>query len=211
MLNKKGSNNLIELELFIFYMPRKYKSRRTYARRYRKKWTAYNTEITIPAPGGTLTNGYVLENAVPCIYGASNSLGNNAAPADPVSAINYYICRPRFKGVIQAPVSVGVSYVIYLCYIPNAATVDNGTNPIQVANMRASYFYLHPEYVLAWTRLDYIANSGDTGEISLFTRVKKRINPGDRICLVALARNDSNAAAQLSPVQGTFSCYLRTN
>lgn len=192
-------------------MPRKYKSKRTYFRRYKKKWTPYNTEITIPSPAGQLASNYCLENGVPCIYGASNSLGNYAAPSDAISAINYYICRPRFKGVIQSPVAVGVSYIIYLCYVPNAATIDNGANPVALANLRSTYFYLHPEYVLAWTRLDYIANSGDTGEVSLYTRINKRISPGDRLYLVALARNDSNAAATVYPVQGTFSCYLRTN
>lgn len=192
-------------------MPRKYKSRRTYPRRYRKKWTSYNTEITIPSPNANLTTGYVLEHAVPCVYGASNSIGTNAAPSDAISAINYYVCRARFKGVIQSPVSAGVSYIVYLCFVPNAAIIDDGSNPQQQTNMRATYFYLHPEYVIAWTRLDYIANTGDSGEINLYSRIKKRISPGDRICLVALARNDSGGNATIYPVQGTFSCYLRTN
>lgn len=192
-------------------MPRRYKSKRTYARRYRKKWTPYNTEITIPSPANPLPNNQAVEHGVPTIYGASNSLGNYAAPSDAISAINYYVCRPRFKGVIQAPIAAGVSYIVYLCYVPNAATIDDGTNFIQVANLRQCYFYLHPEYVLAWTRLDYIANTGDTGEVSLYTRIKKRISPGDRLCLVCLARNDSGNNAAVYPVQGTFSCYLRTN
>lgn len=88
-------------------MPRRYKSKRTYVRRYKKKWTPYNTEITISAPGQTLNTAYALEHGVPCIYGASNSLGTNAAPSDAISAINYYVCRPRFKGVIQSPVTAG--------------------------------------------------------------------------------------------------------
>lgn len=191
-------------------MPRRYKSKRTYVRRYKKKWTPYNTEITIPQIAA-LASGNVVESAVPCIYGASNSLGVYAAPSDAISAINYYVCRPRFKGVIQAPVVAGVSYIIYLCYVPNAAAIDNGQNQLVVANLRQCYFYLHPEYVLAWTRVDYIANTGDTGEVSLYTRIKKRISPGDRLCLVCLARNDTNGNVVIYPVQGTFSCYLRTN
>lgn len=192
-------------------MPRRYKSKRTYVRRYKKKWTPYNTEITVPQVGA-LAAQKVVETGVPCIYGASNSLGNYAAPSDAISAINYYVCRPRFKGVIQAPVAAGISYIVYLCYVPNAATIDNGQNQLDVANLRQCYFYLHPEYVLAWTRLDYIANTGDTGEVSLYTRIKKRISPGDRLCLVCLARNDTNAGnAVVYAVQGTFSCYLRTN
>lgn len=192
-------------------MPRKYKSKRTYYRRYKKKWTSYNTEVTVPSPAAQLPADNVNEHGVPCIYGASNSLGNYAAPTDAISAINYYVCRPRFKGVVQAPAAAGISYVIYLCYVPNAAVMGDGTVNQQVANLRASYFYLHPEYVLAWTRIDYIANTGDTGEINLYTRIKKRISPGDRLCLTVMTRNDTNGAVAISPVQGTFSCYLRTN
>ena len=110
-------------------MPKRYKSKRTYFRRYKKKWTPYNTEITIPSPAAQLGSNYALEHAVPCIYGASNSLGNYAAPSDAISAINYYICRVRFKGVIQAAgtdhiilkdVASETRYLlltIYLCYI----------------------------------------------------------------------------------------------
>lgn len=194
-------------------MPRKYRSKRTYPRRYKKRWTAYNTEVTVSAPSTQLTGGYFLENAVPCIYGASNSLTTNATPSDAISAINYYVCRPRFKGIIQVPLSAtnNMNYIVYLCYVPNAAAIDNGQNPQQVDNLRASYFYLHPEYVLAWTRLDYVTSTGDTGEVNLYTRIKKRISPGDRLCLVVLARNNSGSAVALSNIQGTFSCYLRTN
>lgn len=193
-------------------MARKYRSKRTYYRRYaRKKWTPYNSEVTITAPSSQLTNGYVLESAAPCIYGSSNSLGNFASASDALSAINYYVCRVRFKGVLSNVNVVGLNYIVYLCYVPNAASIDNGQNPIQSANLRQAYFYLHPEYVLAWTRLDYITSTGDTGEIRLYSRIKKRISPGDRLCLVLLSRNDSSGAATVSNLQGTFSCYLRTN
>lgn len=188
--------------------------KRTYKRRryYRKKkWTPYTSEVTVAAPGQQLNNAYALENAANCIYGASNSLGNYAAASDALSAINYYVCRARFKGVLQGQLAAGVNYIVYLCYIPNAVNVDNGANPIQETNLRQAYFYLHPEYVLAWTRLDYVANTGDSGEVSLYSRIKKRVSPGDRLAVVVLARNASGVAANLVNVQGTFSCYLRTN
>lgn len=185
-----------------------YRKRRYYRK---KKWTPYNSEVTVSAPQQTLNTAYALENATNCIYGASNSLGNYAAADTALSAINYYVCRARFKGVLKAPLAAGVNYILYLCYIPNAVAVDNGQNPIAEANLRSAYFYLHPEYVLAWTRIDYINSTGDTGEVSLYTKIKKRISPGDRIAFVVLARNTSGAAAQLVDVQGTFSCYLRTN
>lgn len=187
---------------------RTYKRRRYYRR---KKWTPYNSEVTVRAPDQQLNTAYALENAANCIYGASNSLGNYAAASEALSAINYYACRMRFKGVLNGPLTPGINYVLYLCYIPNAVTVDNGTNPIQEANLRSAYFYLHPEYVLAWTRIDYVNGTGDTGEVSLYTKIKKRISPGDRLAFVVLARNNSGNAANLVTVQGTFSCYLRTN
>lgn len=195
-------------------MARKYyRSKRTYYRRYaRKKWTPYNSEVTVPAPASQLAQSYVLENAATCIFGSSNSLGTYAAASDALSAVNYYVCRIRFKGVLSTPLSqTGVNYIVYLCYVPNAATIDTGLNAIQDSNLREAYFYLHPEYVLAWTRLDFQTATGDTGEIRLYSRIKKRISPGDRICLVLLSRNGSSASATLSPLQGTFSCYLRTN
>lgn len=193
-------------------MNRKYKSKRTYYRRYgKKKWTPYNSEVQVTAPAAQLNTTYILENASTCIYGSSNSLGNYAAASDALSAINYYVCRCRFKGVLSGYTTAGLSYVIYLCYVPNAATIDNGQNPIQETNLRQAYFYLHPEYVLAWTRLDYTQNTGDTGEVNLYSRIKKRISPGDRLTVVVLARNDTGGAVNLSTLQGTFSCYLRTN
>lgn len=191
-------------------MVRRY--RRTYRRRryYRskKKWTPYNSDIVVTQTN-SLNAGYVRETGVNAIFGASNSLGNYAAASDALSAVNYYVCRCRFKGVIVTNLSPGVSYVVYLCYIPNAVSVDS--NDRQSQNLREAYFYLHPEYVLAWTRMDYINGTGDTGEISLYSRITKRLSPGDRIGLYILARNTREEATLLSSVQGTFSCYLRTN
>lgn len=193
-------------------MARKYyRSRRTYRRYARKKWTPYNSEVTITTPTNQLPQAYVLEQSAPCIYGSSNSLGNFASASDALSAVNYYVCRVRFKGVISNASAIGLNYIVYLCYVPNAATIGDGTTPIQSANLRQAYFYLHPEYVLAWTRIDYQTGTGDTGEIRLYSKIKKRVSPGDRICLVLLSRNDSAGAATISNLQGTFSCYLRTN
>lgn len=107
--------------------------------------------------------------------------------------------------------TAGLNYIVYLCYVPNAATIDNGQNPIQDSNLRQAYFYLHPEYVLAWTRIDYMQNTGDSGEVNLYSRIKKRISPGDRLAVVLLSRNNSGNLVNISNVQGTFSCYLRTN
>lgn len=191
-------------------MVRRYKrySRRRRYYRSKKRWTPYNSDIVLAQPAN-LTNDYVREIGVNAIFGASNSLGNYAAASDALSAVNYYVCRCRFKGVFVTPMSSGVSYVVYLCYIPNAVTIDD--NPRQSQNLREAYFYLHPEYILAWTRMDYISNTGDTGEISLYSRITKRLSPGDRIGLYILARNTATEAKTLSAVQGTFSCYLRTN
>lgn len=192
-------------------MPRSRRSKRTYYyRRYKKKWTPYNTEVTV-TPQVQLPNTGYLENAAMCLFGASNSLGQYAAASDALSAVNYYVCRCRFKGVIQQPAAAGMYFVVYICYIPNAVSVDNGANAQQVVNLSTSYFYLHPEYVIAWTRIDYINGTGDTGEISLYSKIKKRLSPGDRIAICVLARNESGNQQPVPTVNGTFSCYLRTN
>lgn len=186
---------------------RRYSRRRRYYRS-KKRWTPYNSDIIV-TPASNLEDSYVRELGVNAIYGASNSLGTYAAASDALSAVNYYVCRCRFKGVIVTEMAANVSYIVYLCYIPNAVTIDS--NDKQIQNLREAYFYLHPEYILAWTRLDYIADTGDTGDISLYSRITKRLSPGDRIGLYILARNGSGSSKVLSAVHGTFSCYLRTN
>lgn len=184
------------------------KSRRTYYRK--KKWTAYNSEVAVNTANNAINANNYRELVTVGVYGSSNSLANGAVPAAPVSAINYYVCRCRYKGVFTGLISAGVSCIVYLAYVPNAVTVD--TNASAITSLYNSYFYRHPEYVLAWNRYDNIADTGDTGEVSLYSRITKRLAPGDEIIVGMLYKNDT--AAQYSPsaaMQGTFSCYLRTN
>lgn len=195
------------------YYRRYRRYRRTYYRR--KRWTAYNTEIRVDAPsiiGGTnptLAAASYIEVVSTCVNGSSNSLQNNAAPSANLSAINYYVCRCRYKGIFETVTNPGISYICYIAYVPNAVQISQNVG--QNTNLFSTYFYKHPEYVLAWTRLDYINNTGDTGDISLYSRVAKKISPGDGIIVGVLARNTNNTAVAPSAVQGTFSCYLRTN
>lgn len=192
-------------------MPRRYRRysrrRRTYYRK--KKWTAYSSELTVNAAGGGLAASSFVELGQVGVYGSSNSLNNDGSAVTPVSAINYYACRCRFKGVLGGTFTAGMSYIVYIAYVPNAVTIDNSV--YQNTNLANSFFYKHPEYVLAWNRLDYIADTGDTGEVSLYSRITKRISPGDRIGVFLLARNSTTNAINTVAVQGTFSCYLRTN
>lgn len=196
-------------------MARRYRRYRRYRRTYyrKKKWTAFNSEVTVDTTSANqdpnLANQYFKEVIEPCVFGSSNSLNGNASPANSLSAINYYVCRCRYKGVFGRNIATGSSYICYIGFIPNAVTVN--ANQQQETSMANSFFYRHPEYILAWSRLDYVANSGDTGEVSLYSRVVKKIAPGDRIVMGVLARNVSGNAVPLSSLQGTFSCYLRTN
>ena len=192
-------------------MPRRYRRysrrRRTYYRK--KKWTAYSSELIVNAAGGALAAGSFVELGQTGVFGSSNSLNNDGTAIAPVSAINYYACRCRFKGVLGGTFTAGMSYIVYIAYVPNAVTINE--NVQQNTGLAASFFYKHPEYVLAWNRLDYVANTGDTGEISLYSRITKRVSPGDRIGVFLLARNSTTNAINTVAVQGTFSCYLRTN
>lgn len=192
-------------------MPRRYRRysrrRRTYYRK--KKWTAYSSEITVNGNGGALAADSFVELGTTGVYGSSNSLNNNGTAVSPVSAINYYACRCRFKGVLGGTFTAGMTYVIYLAYVPNAVTINNAVQ--QNTSLANSFFYKHPEYVLAWNRIDYITSTGDTGEISLYSRITKRVAPGDQLAVFILAKNSTNNAINTVAVQGTFSCYLRTN
>lgn len=187
---------------------RYYRSRRrTYFRK--KKWTAYSSEITVNGNGGALAGDSFVELGTTGVYGSSNSLNNNGTAVSPVSAINYYACRCRFKGVLGGTLAAGMTYIVYIGYVPNAVTINNAVQ--QNNNLAVSFFYKHPEYILSWNRIDYIANTGDTGEISLYSRITKRVAPGDQIVVFLLAKNNTNNAINTVAIQGTFSCYLRTN
>lgn len=192
-------------------MPRRYRRysrrRRTYYRK--KKWTAYSSELTVNSAGGALAASSFVELGYTGIYGSSNSLNNDGTAVAPVSAINYYACRCRFKGVLGGTFTPGMSYIVYIAYVPNAVTINNAVQ--QNTSLANSFFYKHPEYVLAWNRLDYITDTGDTGEVSLYSRITKRVAPGDQIGVFLLAKNSTANAINTVAVQGTFSCYLRTN
>lgn len=184
------------------------KTRRTYYRK--KRWTAYNSEVTVNATGAAIPTGNYRELYTVGVYGSSNSLSSGAVPSAPVSAINYYVCRCRYKGVFTGGVPASVSCLVYLAYVPNAVTIDG--NASAVTGLYNSFFYRHPEYVLAWSRYDYVQNTGDTGEVSLYSKITKRLAPGDQIVVGMLYKNASTSDfAQSAAIQGTFSCYLRTN
>lgn len=184
------------------------RSRRTYYRK--KKWTAYNSEVTVNPTGSSVTNGNYRELVTVGVFGSSNSLANGAVPAAPVSAINYYVCRCRYKGVFGGAIPVGISCIVYIAYVPNAVTISG--NEDAVTSLYNTFFYRHPEYVLAWNRYDNIADTGDTGDVSLYSKITKRLAPGDEIIVGMLFKNASTAAYTPSAsMQGTFSCYLRTN
>lgn len=184
---------------------RRVSRKRTYYRK--KKWTAYNTELSVSSAYQVAGNSNI-EYGAPAVYGSSNSLANNAGPEAPLSAISYYVCRCRFSGIFYVG-GAGYSYIFYLCYIPNAVTIDS--NNRQNTSLKDAYFYLHPEYVLAWKRMDYVESTGDTGEVSLYSRITKRLAPGDRIAVYCLTINTTGDAKNVANVQGTFSCYVRTN
>lgn len=184
------------------------KSRRTYYRK--KKWTAYNSEVAVNPTNSSLTGGNYREIVAVSVFGSSNSLANGAVPAAPVSAINYYVCRCRYKGIFSGSIPANVSCIVYLAYVPNAVTVSS--NEDAITSLYNSYFYRHPEYILAWNRYDYVINTGDTGEVSLYSKITKRLAPGDEIIVGILYRNSGTSAqSTTASVQGTFSCYLRTN
>lgn len=198
-------------------MVRRYRRYRRYKRTYyrRKKWTPYNSEVGVDTTAtGTgnivsIADGYYKETTNTAVFGSSNSIDGSAAPTNAVSAINYYVCRCRYKGVFNDALSAGFSYIVYLGFVPNAVDISQQAQP--VTGLANTFFYRHPEYILAWTRLDNIAGTGDTGEISLYSRITKRIAPGDRVVIGVLSRNMSGDQAALAKLQGTFSCYLRTN
>lgn len=189
-----------------------YKRRRTYYRRTRyarKRWTPYTSEVTIQPGQNQLGSGYFVQLTCPLIYGANESLTAAAAASSPSSAVTYTVCRPRLKGVFTSAPNNPITMLCAICYVPQSYEISN--TAAAVANLATAYFYRHPENVVAWNRIDYVNNTGDTGEVSLYSITKRRLQTGDRMVCYILFKNDTDAA-QLAPnFVGTFSCYLRTN
>lgn len=181
---------------------RYYRSRRVYPK---QKWAiSTNSQLfTVPganAQGYSANSNYIVQN--PSRNDASG--GSVNTPAQILKA-----GRIKIKGVISTGMNANQSLIIAIMYIPEAITPDVNNSPI--AQIGSSIFYSHPEWIMAWTRMDY-TNAAQKNEFSMSSKLKRNLNPGDSIRLIAFNVNiDQAAAAPAVVINGTSSYCVRSN
>lgn len=183
-------------------MPRRYyRSRRTIPK---QKWSINLTNVTsaTPAVGGSefSVSQYALIN--------NPSRTDTSGTANFASAAILKVGRFRFKGVLSSAMSVGQSCIVALMYLPELITASQGATA--TTNIGTTAFYCHPEWILAWTRVDY-TNAAQRNEVSLYSRLKRNLNPGDKIALVVMNINYGSSAAAQVDVAGTFQYVAKNN
>lgn len=170
----------------------------------KQKWLINNNEITVL---GTqlAANSYQLIYE-PITQNPSRTESSGAGNVTSASILK--VGRFRFKGYINQS-NDAVKYIIGISYIPEGYTLNTANNP--KSQIGESFFYKHPEWVIAWTRMDYFT-SAQSNEIRLSSRLKRNLNSGDGIIffVIAINVNESNINPSY-PVQGTVSYVCRTN
>lgn len=183
-------------------MPRRYyRSRRILPR---VKWSINSTNILGTAPSCAATK----VSAVQLDIVASQSRTRSTGDPNNVSAAILKAGRIRFKGVISSSMSAGQSALVFIAYLPELIT--GSFSDLNYASIGTTVFYSHPEWVMAWTRVDY-TNAAQKNEVSLYTRLKRNLNPGDRIALIVTNINPTANAVSQIDVIGTATYVVKNN
>lgn len=183
-------------------MPRRYyRSRRTYPK---QKWSINlaNVASTVPAVQAqtfSVQQVNVVDNP---------SRTDTAGSAVFASSAILKVSRIRFKGMISSAMQAGQSCIVALMYLPELVSAS-GTS-LAINSIGNSAFYCHPEWILAWTRLDY-TNAAQRNEISLYSRLRRNLNPGDKIALVVLNVNYAATAGAAMDISGTTQYVCKNN
>lgn len=182
-------------------MPKKAFARRTY---YRPKWSLNVTNVLCTADAVNATQISIAQNSLIQNPSRTRSTGD----LNSVSSAILKAGRVRFKGVISSTMNAGQSAIIALIYLPEL--INASATAFSYASIGDTVFYSHPEWVMAWTRVDF-TNAAQRNEVSLYSRLKRNLNPGDRIALILMNVNASNAAAPSIDLTGTCTYVVRNN
>lgn len=180
---------------------RYYKSKRVYPK---QKWLPVNNEITCQQYNGLTTGSFVIRYE-PITQNATRT--NTAGAGNQSSATIIKTGRFRYRGQIYT--NSAITYIVGIAYVPEGYDLNANVN-IARANLGETFFYKHPEWILAWTRLDYVGSSGNN-EIRLSSKLKRNLNSGDGIVLFYIAINYGTDTVNASQVAGTVSYVCRTN
>ena len=185
-------------------MPRRryYRSRRTYPK---QKWAINVNQhnFSVPIAGAqcySIQGNLLIENPA----------RNTTAGATVNTASSILKCaHVKIKGVVDSGMLNGQSILIALMYIPEGITPDAASTALDY--MGNTIFYAHPEWILAWTRMDY-SNAAQRNEFSLSSRLKRNLNPGDTVRLVVYNINtNTGGATAVVHLTGTASYCVRAN
>lgn len=180
---------------------RYYRSRRTYPK---QKWSINlsNVASTVPAANA---NTYSIQQ----INVIDNPSRTDAAGAALfASSAILKVSRIKFKGVISSAMQAGQSVIVALMYLPeliNAAGASVAMNQIG-----STAFYCHPEWIMAWNRIDF-TNAAQRNEINLTTKLKRNLNPGDKISLIVINVNYAATAGSAIDIAGTCQYVCKNN
>lgn len=180
---------------------RYYRSKRVYPK---QKWSINLTNVasTVPAVNAqtySVQQINVIDNP---------SRTDAAGAALFASSAILKISRVKFKGVISSAMQAGQSAIVALMYLPELITVTG--NAIAINQIGSMAFYCHPEWIMAWTRIDY-TNAAQRNEISLNSRLKRNLNPGDKIALIVVNVNYANTAGAAMDIAGTLQYVCKNN
>lgn len=151
-------------------MPRYYRRRYTRVVRPKKKWATNLVDVN--AEGTVDTNKVMFVNTL-----CQNSTQAGVPTPVVVKAGNFKLQCDAFFTLSQASV---VEVSLYVVYVPEGSyliTVDQGKEFIDK----------HPEWILAWkyATFDYVSGTTNIETINVSSRLKRNLNSGDSIKLLA--------------------------
>lgn len=151
-------------------MPRRYYRRRPIVVRPKKKWASNLITLSFPIESSDNIPGRTL---------VQNSTQSSTPTPTIIKVGNFKVAVDVSYTFAAAP-SILPNCTLYVIFLPEGISI--GSNAELGGLVTA-----HPEYVLAWKRLDfdYATSSGtyNSRSISVSSRLKRNLNSGDKIFL----------------------------
>lgn len=187
--------------------------RRYYYRRVvrpKQKWAINNVDVRINSSAeiSILGSSNALYYQIVATNGNRVQTGQGEAAISVISSAQILKTgRFKLKACIPAVISL-CAVTVFIAYVPEGYILSTGPTSDQ------NLFYQHPEWIIGWTRKDYLVNT-QSNEISITSRLKRNLNTGDNIVVgVMLTNNGSgnvNVTANSSLLHGTLSYCCRAN
>lgn len=181
------------------------RSKRVYPK---QKWSINATEVNLSLRNVASAN--FSNNTVNLAVNPSRTSASGATQTNGTSILK--VGRFKFRGVLNVAAPNYCSVLAFIAYVPEGYSI-NTTNGITIENIGQQLFYQHPEWVMAWTRKDYVS-AEQSNEISLTTRLKRNLNPGDSIimcCMVINTSTGQSGGQGNSTLTGTCQYVARLN